>query len=128
MTDNPTRYGSKLIPDNYHESGSKDFLRPQTKFWALADYFSHVERGVTSSTYFSLLGLRIRLSLAPLKSNSQNRSHTANAAFCLLVFSQLPSSQLDMAEACGSRICDDRSNRQCLCGVAHHTLLPISAF
>jgi hypothetical protein len=59
MTDNPTRYGSKLIPDNYHESGSKDFLRPQTKFWALADYFSHVERGVTSSTYFSLLGLRI---------------------------------------------------------------------
>src|SRR6266566_3271084 len=51
-----------------------------------------------------------------------------NAAFCRLVFLQLPSSQIDMAEACGSRICDDRSNRQCLCGVAHHTLLPISVF
>src|SRR5437879_12566164 len=46
-----------------------------------------------------------------------------NAAFCRLLFLQLPSSQIDMAEACGSRLCDDRSNRQCLCGVAHHTLL-----
>src|SRR6267143_6944576 len=62
------------------------------------------------------------------KSNHKTSHFTANAAFCRLIFLQLPSSQLDMAEACGSRICDDRSNRQCLCGVAHHTLLPISAF
>jgi hypothetical protein len=37
------------------------------------------------------------------KSNHKTGAFAANAAFCRLIFLQLPSSQLDMAEACGSR-------------------------
>jgi len=37
------------------------------------------------------------------KSNHKTGPFAANAAFCRLIFLQLPSSQLDMAEACGSR-------------------------
>jgi hypothetical protein len=37
------------------------------------------------------------------KSNHNTGPFAANAAFCRLIFLQLPSSQLDMAEACGSR-------------------------
>jgi len=37
------------------------------------------------------------------KSNHKTGPFAANAALCRLIFLQLPSSQLDMAEACGSR-------------------------
>ena len=37
------------------------------------------------------------------KSNHKTGHFAANVAFCRLIFLQLPSSQLDMAEACGSR-------------------------
>jgi hypothetical protein len=40
---------------------------------------------------------------APLKIKHKTGPFAANAAFCRLISLQLPSSQLDMAEACGSR-------------------------
>jgi hypothetical protein len=51
------------------------------------------------------------------------------AAFCCLVFLQLPTDQRDMAEACGSRICDATSTIVSVyAGVAHYALSPISMF
>jgi hypothetical protein len=57
---------------------------------------AHVNLNVGTSTH-------VRLSLAPLKLGKLARSLFVIAAFCRLVFLQLPSDQKDMAEACGSR-------------------------
>src|SRR6267154_2598324 len=56
------------------------------------------------------------------KSNHKTGPFAANAAFCRLIFLQLPSSQLDMAEACGSRINNHKPEVQWFDGVAPHTL------
>jgi hypothetical protein len=46
---------------------------------------------------------RVRLSLAPPRIVHKTGCISRNAAFCRLVFLQLPSNQIDTAEACGSR-------------------------
>jgi hypothetical protein len=66
-------------------------------------YFRNGDDGATTTTCFSRLSSRNRLSPAPLKIKHKTGPSAANAAFCRLISLQLPSSQLDMAEACGSR-------------------------
>src|SRR5882724_588918 len=90
--------GDKRTPELTNVGASNDDLEhPQ------AAYFRHGEDGATSLPAFlgSVRGTGCRPRRS--KSNHKTGPFAANAAFCRLIFLQLPSSQLDMAEACGSR-------------------------
>jgi hypothetical protein len=72
-------------------------------------HFSIADVAGTNHMFLGWLGtarreqLSIRLSPARPGSNQKTGLFAVNAAFCRLVFVQLPLFQTDMAEACGSR-------------------------
>jgi len=95
-----TALDDKRTPKLANADASNDDLGPPQ-----AAYFRHGEDGAASATCFSRLSSRNRLSPAPAQNQITKPVPCAvNAVFCRFIFLQLPSSQLDMAEACGSRI------------------------
>src|SRR5260370_8588340 len=76
-----------------------------TNVGASNDDLGHPQAASLRHRYLLFLGSVRGTGCHPRRSKSNHKTghFAANAAFCRLIFLQLPSSQLDMAEACGSR-------------------------
>jgi hypothetical protein len=76
----------------------------QTTIWDIRKLLT-LDTVTMAQTTRHLLGSVRGAGCHPRRSKSKHKTgpFAANAAFCRLISLQLPSSQLDMAEACGSR-------------------------